>query len=357
MDVLSRDTAGNGHISRNIRLSLLAVDMVEPYVAIMGVNQLALTDDIVPMAKREARSCVETKAVMLARNSKSVDIEWTVGGALTIDSTSLWYAKWDDVSDEVNCWDQPHSTDNIKRVGDSFNGTGFFSAKGSWPHSEESVTGIKITDGPLFRATIPLKGYKKGDKILVMASARVDQSWTNIPADNKPKVPPQSHIVQARTDPNYHSESSGKHIQGRTDWFSVPITVVIGDLEESIGKRGDDSVNVIEIHPRLGESMSNKGEVKQKSAQTSEPKSSQIDQMWFPVSFWQYLVGVLLIVSFLIVCIRYRKSRSTIKFDQKNSFIGDGDLEFEGSKYSDRVDDEYGDEEQSDDGIEIPIIS
>merc|ERR1719464_2324301 len=39
-DVLSRDTTGNGHISRNIRLSLLAADIVEPYVSVVGVNKL-----------------------------------------------------------------------------------------------------------------------------------------------------------------------------------------------------------------------------------------------------------------------------------------------------------------------------
>ena len=32
-DVMSKDTSGNGHISRNIRLSLLSAELVEPYVS------------------------------------------------------------------------------------------------------------------------------------------------------------------------------------------------------------------------------------------------------------------------------------------------------------------------------------
>jgi len=347
MNVLSHDTTENGHVSRNIRLALLAADMVEPYVGVVGVNKLVLTDDIVPMTKRHSNSCVDTKAVMVAGNAEKVDIEWTVGGAFTIDSTELWYANWDDVSGEVGCWAQPSSTQNLKRAEGSFNGTGFFSVEGSHPRPEESVTGMKMTNGPLFRTSIPLKEFKKGDKILVMASAKVDQSWKNQPKNILPKISPQSHIVNARTDSGYHQESNGRHIQGRIYWFSVPLTVVIGDFEDSIGTRGDDSVNVIEMHPRFVENTINKGGVK--------PKSAQTDQLWFPVALWQYMVGVLLVSSFSS-CIWYwccGNSGGRIKLKQGDSFDESDEFTFEQNKYVDRTNDEYRDDE----GIEIPSIS
>ena len=350
-DVLNRDTEGNGHVSRNIRLALLAADMVEPYVSVVGVNKLALTDDIVPMTKRESNSCVDTKAVMVAQNAKSVDIEWSVGGAMTIDSTELWYAKWDDVYGEVECWTQPSSTDNLQRVGGATNGTGFFSVQGSQPRPEESVTGIKMTNGPLFRASIPLENFKQGDKVVIMASARADQSWKKQPANILPNVSPQSHIVNARTDPSYHHESNGKHIQGRIDWFSVPLTVIIGEFKDSVGTRGDDSVNVVELHPRFGESSINRGGMK--------PKSAQNDQLWFPLTLWQYLVGLLLVLSFSICCIRCfccSISDGRIKLKTGDSFDDSDNFTFEQNQYSDRTDDEYG-EDESDDGIEIPSIS
>jgi len=350
MDVLSGDTEGNGHVSRNIRLSLLAVEMVEPYVTIVGVNKLALTDDIVPMTKREPNSCMDTKAVMVAKNTKYVDIEWTVGGAMAIDITELWYAKWNDVIDEVECWTQPSSTDNLQKAGEATNGTGFFSVQGSHPRPEESATGIRLTNGPIFRAKIPLGDMKQGEKVMVIASAKVDQSWKKQPPDVRPKKPPQSHIVNARTDPNYHHESNGKHIQGRIKWFSVPLTVVIGNFEDSVGIRNQDSVNVVELHPRLRESSVNKGGVKPNK---NEVKPKKNDQLWFPVGLWQYLVGLLLLVAFSICCIRCfwcRGSDGRIilkegeSFDDRDSIV----------PYSDRTDDEYCDD---DEGIEIPTIT
>jgi len=351
VDVLNRDTTGNGHISRNIRLSLLAVDMVEPYVSVVGVNKLALTDDIVPMTKRESNSCMDTKVVMVAKNSNTVDIEWSVGGAMAIDSTELWYAKWDDVAEEVECWTQPSNTDNFQRVGGATNGTGFFSVQGSYPRPEESVTGVRMTNGPLFSASIPLRNMKEGDKIMVIASARVDQSWKNQPSNVLPNMPPQSHVVNARTDPNYHHESNGKHIQGRIDWFSVPLTVVLGDFDDSVGTRNEDSVNTVELYPRFSESSINKGGVK--------PKPAKVDQLWFPIAFWQYLIVALLIVVFSICCIKcfcFSSSDGRIKLKQGDSFDESDAFDFEPEPYFDRNDDEYGDDE-SDDGIEIPAIN
>ena len=360
LDILSGDTKGNGHISRNIRLSLLSADLVEPYVGVVGVNKLALTDDIVPLTDRAYEGCQKTKAVTVAKNAKHVDIEWTVGGALTIDDTKLWYAHWDDVNGDVDCWNQPKSTQNLKRAGDDdvlLKGYGYFSKLGSVPSPEDSASGMKMTNGPLFRASVPLDEFKKGDKIVILASAMVDQSWMNQPNDIMPKMAPQSHIVNARTDSNYHHESNGKHIQGRTEWFSLPLTVVIGDFTDSIGTRGDDSVDVVEIHPRLGESTINKGGVKPN-------KAAQTDQLWFPVAGWQLLAAVVLLVSLSICCIRRlgagtNSSSSRIKVKQDASFDGSDDFTFEDNQYSDeRIDDEYGDDDDYlDDGIEIPIIT
>lgn len=353
-DVLNRDTEGNGHISRNIRLALSAADMVEPYVSVVGVNKLALTDDIVPMTKHEPNSCMDTKAVMVAQNADKVDIEWTVGGAMTIDNTELWYAKWDDVVSERedSCWTQPDSTDFLQRAGGAApsSGSGFFSVQGSQPRPEESATGIRMTNGPLFRASIPLEKFQEGDKVMIMASARVDQSWKNQPENVLPSILPQSHIVNARTDPNYHHKSNGKHIQGRLDWFSVPITVVIGDFKDSVGTRGVDSVNAIEIHSRFVDNRSiNTGGVK--------PKSPKKDQLWFPLALWEYLVGIVLVVAFSICCLKCCCSRDNYNRIKGNQEDSPDDFGVEQNQYSDQINDEYGDyDDESDDGIEISSI-
>lgn len=297
---------------------------------------------------------------MVAKLAKKIHIEWTVGGAMTIDSTELWYGKWDYLDGEMDCWVQPHNLDKLQRVGDEKNGTGYFSVDGSFPRPEDSATGIKMTNGPLFRGVVPLNDLQVGDKILVMASAKVDQSWTNQNSNIKPQVDPQSHIVNARTDSNYHHESNGKHIQGRINWFSVPLTVVIGDFDESVGTRNGDSVNVVELNTRFGENSANRGGVT--PSKSSSQKKPEKDQLWFPVKFWQILAGILLIGAVLFCCVkgfcsdssdnRIKVKQSEDDYDEIGNFRGDH------QQYSDRTDDEYGnDDDDSEDGIEIPKIT
>jgi hypothetical protein len=352
LDVLEGSTAGNGHVSRNIRLALLAAEMVEPYVSIVGVNKLALSDDVVPLATRTPQSCMDNKAVMIAKNAKEVDIEWTVGGSMTVDATELWYAKWDDVSDEVTCWTQPSATNGFElahKMQGSNVGTGAFSFEGSNPKSSvNSNTGQATSIGPLFRSSIPIEGLKPMDKIVVIASARVDSSWATQPENIAPDMPPQSHVVNARTNPVWHHESNGKRIQGRLDWYSIPMTIVIGDFDDSVGTRDDDLVNTIEMHSRLGEGGSgSKGGIK--------PKPSQNDQLWFPVALWAALAGALIVIACGIYCCT---GRSDSYGRRKPVRTDDDDYGFESKPYSDRTDAEYGeDDDDEEDGIEIPRIT
>lgn len=349
LDVLQGDTKGNGHVSRNIRLALLAAEMVEPYVSIVGINKLALSDDVVPLAARTPLSCKDTKVVMVAKNAKEVDVEWSVGGSMTVDRTELWYAKWDAVADKISCWTQPSSLDGFERASKMItatNGTGAFSLQGSHPRPSTSKTGASKSIGPLFKASIPLEGLQPADKIVVIASARVDSSWATQPDNIAPKMPPQSHVVNVRTNPNWSHESNGKRIQGRLDWFSIPLTIVIGDFVDAVGTRDDDVVNTIELHPRLGEGSGTKGGIK--------PKSTETDQLWFPVALWVCLAGGLILIACLVCCCTGRSDfhrRKPVRTD-------DDDYGFESKPYSDGTDAEYGDEEDDEDyGIEIPNVT
>ena len=46
--LVSSNGGENGHIARNIRLALLAMDIVEPYISIRGLEGLELEDDTLP---------------------------------------------------------------------------------------------------------------------------------------------------------------------------------------------------------------------------------------------------------------------------------------------------------------------
>lgn len=356
LDVLSRDTGGNGHVSRNVRLALLSAELVEPYVSIVAVNKLALADDIVPLTTRDPKSCMDTKAVMIAKNAQEMYIEWTIGGAMTVDLTELWVAKWDDVAEEVDCWTQPSKIAGFQLAQSFFhgatNGTGQFSVQGPHPTPEESRTGVAPSKGPLFRATIPIQGFKQSDKLMVIVSARVDQSWIQLPSDIAPYVNPQSHVVNARTNPDWHHESNGKHVDGRLDWFSVPLTVVFGDFKDSVGTQDEDDLTTIELHPRFGDGSNTKGGVK--------PKAAETDQLWFPVSIWKLLpflfIILLCLVCTLMSCYSSKGHTDGMTLVKDDDYDDSDDFVFESKPYSDRVDAEYGNAEE-DDGIEIPVIS
>lgn len=253
--VFEKDTTGNGHVSRNIRLSLLAVDAVQPYVGFTGINDVTMSDDVVPLTQEKDRSCQESKAVMVPGDQQNVMVRWTVGGAFDIDTTELWFTNWDRVpKGEIHCVDQPSKAQvekyftKLDIVGPA-TGTGFFSASGSVPKDDklESL-------GPVFQAELDVSQFKAHDKLILVATAKVDQSWTKQPADFEPKLPPQSHVVNARTNPSWrHESSNGKIIQGRLDWYSRPLTVIVGDYEVSVGTQAGRQVGTVEHSNRFGE--------------------------------------------------------------------------------------------------------
>jgi hypothetical protein len=256
-DVLSADTDGNGHVSRNIRLSLLSAELVEPYVVIVAVNDLALSDDLVPLVERNCKTA--SKQVMIPKNVEQVTVEWTVGGALEIDETVLWVAE--SVPQGIlDCHTQPSRADieaSFKQVNPDgpTAGSGSFAVGGPTPHPDVSNTNVEPCLGPLFRAVVDVSFLKVGDRLTVVASAIVDQSWTSRPTSNvKPDVPPQAHVVNARTNPDWHYESAGKRVKGRLDWFSLPISIVVGDYDDNVGQnQAGREITTIEVSNRFGQ--------------------------------------------------------------------------------------------------------
>jgi hypothetical protein len=88
-----------------------------------------------------------------------------------------------------------------------------------------------------FAASIDVSQFQPGDKLAVFAYAQVDQDWARQLERALPPLPPQSHIVNARTNPDwYHEKSSevsgfdgGRIIEGRINWYSVPVTIIVTD--------------------------------------------------------------------------------------------------------------------------------
>ncbi len=256
-DVLSKETDGNGHVSRNIRLSLLSADLVEPYVSIVAVNDLALSDDIVPLVERNCTTA--SKRVMIPQNMDRITVEWTVGGSLDIDETALWIAK-SFPQGVIDCLSQPSRADveasfvQVLPIGPT-GGSGYFSASGPTPHPRVSNTDVEPCLGPIFSTVVDVSSLRAGETLSIIASSRVDRSWAVRPnADVKPDVPPQSHVVNARTNPDWHFESAGKRVKGRLDWFSTPVTIVVGDYDDNVGQnQAGRAITTMEVSNRFGQ--------------------------------------------------------------------------------------------------------
>jgi hypothetical protein len=219
-NVLDQNTSGNGHVSRNIRLSVAAIELVEPYLSIVGVNDMALVGDFAPL---KDRSCESLPTIAVALNADQMTIHWTVGGSIEIDETRVWIANTNDVEDAIlqGCTAQPDITEveSVFRGGEKLTGFGFLADGGQKPADSSTI-------GPRFSSVIDASQLSGSDEFLVMVSARVDSSWALQPTNIAPLAPPQAHLVNVRTSSSWYHESANKVVEGRLDWFSIPIRIV-----------------------------------------------------------------------------------------------------------------------------------
>jgi hypothetical protein len=333
-DVLEHATKGNGYVSRNIRLSLLAADMVEPYLSIRQVNELQLTDDVVPLQ----HDCPE-QLVSVPRDSRKVVLQWMVGGAITVDNTQVWYCKWDD-SPKMDCGGQPRLED-VKQSMQQGTMISAFTGKGKF---------AKDPSG-LFAASIDISGYSKDDKLMVIAMARVDQNWAASPdEDLAPNVPPQSHIVNARTNATWHHVSAGKVIQGRLEWFSRPLAIRLDEREQT---DSDADVLAIELSDRLN---NNTDAIQIANRESNDPpKLSQ-----------RMTYSLLLALGFACVFLagrEYMRHRMRVSarervrdFIEDESAISPGLRHKTNGGYEDDEEEDHDDDESSVDGVELGNI-
>lgn len=245
-ELLKPNGEGNGHISRNLRIALLAIDLVEPYAAIVGMDGVALEADVVPGRERGGRAYLGTSAFAWVGGGDgdgTVRVSWTVGGGFAIEHTRLMYARWKDLPTSYD--GTGHLTeDDVAALGDRLRSSDAIvdHGKTQWHEHGASPPPAFHVDGPVFDSYMDVSDFELGEEIAIFAVARLDGSWTGQPKNVGPELPPQAHVVNARTNPNWHHESAGKVIQGRLEWYSIPMTLVVGDnqKQDGTGKRGTE---------------------------------------------------------------------------------------------------------------------
>ncbi|KAK1738822.1 M14 family carboxypeptidase [Skeletonema marinoi] len=259
--LISTNGRENGHVARNIRLALLAMDVVEPYVSIRGVEELMFEDDVIPAMnlKRSPTSYYDDAKLVWVhggdKKSSMRKITWTVGGAMTIDGTEIVYGLWDDLPTQLaestsgfypsmetrNVIDTKFQVVQPSNVeGGTSGGRSRWHADGAYPAEPEGGDTYEqiYNYDPVFKAFIDTGKMPPGTAIAVFVRAKVDKDWATSAANVGPAgLGPASHIVNARTNPSYFASNAGKVIHGReySWWYSDPITVLVGDSKEAEG--------------------------------------------------------------------------------------------------------------------------
>lgn len=201
-----------------------------------------------------------------ATTGTTTTIEWTVGGSLTIDDTSLYIGTWDKV-ESLDCQTELHADsvvgiqtqlEKITTMTSPTQGSTRFSSSGPVPQPSDASplldkTQSKVYKDPIFSATIDTSTYQKGDELVLLAFAKVDQNWKTQPTNIAPHVLPTSHIVNARTDSHWTHENSetGERIQGRTEWMSLPVTIIIGGSGDDDDNDANNDNGNTEMDPRI----------------------------------------------------------------------------------------------------------
>lgn len=169
-----------GHVARNLRIALMYIDLVQPYVA------------------------WKTTPVT-ASAGVATSIQWEVAGSITVASTQLKVSRSADMSAPTVTAAQSGVT--------------------RWYHPDFQ-TSTKTNKG-LFTQSYT---FASAGSYYVQAVATVDQDWTaqgtgaTLPV---PNVKPQTHVVNARTNPSWSYSNNGRTVVGKTEWASPVIQVVV----------------------------------------------------------------------------------------------------------------------------------
>ncbi|GMH48803.1 hypothetical protein TL16_g00378 [Triparma laevis f. inornata] len=287
-DVFTREN--NGHVTRNIRLSLLTIDMAEPYVEVVrfGGQDFVDYDAMAGLGSGGGRNW--------ATRGAGVSVEFKVHGCVTVDesiivsvpahvnSTLLWTLQ------EIT-----PTTYNILVNGailhENVAGAKVNGGKGRWAEPENG-------DGDVFEGTA---GNIEGESSVVIFT-RVDKSWGEEDRANfEPKnIGPQSHYVNARTNAEYEKVHAGKKVVGRIWWPSNPINVGAAS-KGGIGHVPDFEGETFK--EKKGKGYDEKGNV-----DVGESQAVEFSMLWVMVGMLWVMVGCVLVAG-AFMAVRKRRRR------------------------------------------------
>lgn len=170
----------NGYIPRVIRVALAMIDMLKPYVD-MTINS----------------------------KGKTINISWNIGGAIDVDETFLLYSK-----KQINV-NQLRKMKSIEDIKQRYNHTKIQKGKGFW--------NIHYSNKSSFKERIEVKGKE----INVVVVYKCDSKWGRKVRDSDPRIYPQTHIANARTNSKYRAKNNEYYIKGSSFYVSLNKQIII----------------------------------------------------------------------------------------------------------------------------------
>lgn len=165
----------DGHVPRNMRLALAAIDLLQPHVRLWldGAGE---------------KDCVA--------------VRWEVWGAVRVDSATPLWRRWPATHPAAEWMEVP--------------GAAAQAGEGVWgPHSSALAPSA-------FSACLALPA----GRVQVAVRVQVDSSWGSPPSGAYgPGGPPRSHLANARASADYHQENGGRHVRGKVQWLSEALDV------------------------------------------------------------------------------------------------------------------------------------
>ncbi|ETV70241.1 hypothetical protein, variant 1 [Aphanomyces astaci] len=207
-----------GHVPQNVRLALLLIDMVQPYVVLLPHDDsvVVVNDPLTGCPASSARhviDCDDQHSCTVTNTTTHVRVRWEVLGSFTVDETFV------QVSPARSFQSVLDATLEMQR---------------GWTRRQHDVAPT------LFAACVPISSTHAS--LFIRVVAKVDQNWASQQAPASPAVPPQSHLVNARTNAQYNMDWNGHRIQGTLYFYSPVITVSrlndVSDISNNSNRSG-----------------------------------------------------------------------------------------------------------------------
>ena len=208
---LSVGSPSDGHVPRNVRFALAAIDMVRPYV------QLDVSATIGQSGGGGDSHCLS--------------VRWRVWGALRVDATQVVWTELSEAHEAASSSNavtaaSPDSGASVRwRAASPVQ-----SGTAIWGGSRSGLGPYGSGERGFFSACVQLpveadgaSGAAGGRRrtLLLAASAAVDQAWGQQPERaTSPVLKPQTHLVRARTDPAWALRANGREVHGQTSYLS-----------------------------------------------------------------------------------------------------------------------------------------